>query len=50
MAGAFYGVPDDIRAKSETFLDANLLKTLHDFERVFVDSVADMSGCPTGSM
>ena len=50
VAGAFYGVPDDIRAKAETFLDAHLLKTLHDFERVFVDSVADMSGCPTGSM
>ena len=50
VAGAFYGVPDDIRAKAETFLDAHLLKTLHDFDRVFVDSVADMSGCPTGSM
>ena len=50
VAGAFYGVPDDIRAKAETFLDDHLLKTLHDFERVFVDSVADMSGCPTGSM
>ncbi|MBQ3340397.1 MAG: ADP-ribosylglycohydrolase family protein [Kiritimatiellae bacterium] len=50
VAGAYYGVPDDIRAKAETFLDDHLLKTLHDFERVFVDSVADMSGCPTGSM
>ena len=44
VAGAFYGVPDDIRAKAETFLDAHLLKTLHDFDRVFVDSVADVSG------
>ena len=35
MAGAYYGVPDDIRAKAETFLDGHLLKTLHDFERIF---------------
>ena len=35
VAGAFYGVPDDIRAKTETFLDAYLLKTLHDFELMF---------------
>ena len=35
VAGAFYGVPDDICAKAETFLDVHLLKTLHDFERVF---------------
>ncbi len=32
VAGAYYGVPDDIRAKAETFLDDPLLKTLHDFE------------------
>ena len=32
VAGAYYGVPDDIRAKAETFLDGPLLKTLHDFE------------------
>ena len=32
VAGAFYGVPGDIRAKAETFLDAHLLKTLHGFE------------------
>ena len=32
-----YGVPGDIRAKAETFLDEHLLKTLHDFERVVVD-------------
>ena len=43
VAGAFYGVPDDIRAKAETFLDAHLLKTLHDFDRVFVDSDVDAS-------
>ena len=34
MAGAYYGVPDDIRAKAETFLDGQLLKTLHDFEQM----------------
>ena len=32
VAGAYYGVPDDIRAKAETFLDGPLLKKLHDFE------------------
>ena len=37
VAGAFYGVPDDIRAKAETFLDAPLLKTLRDFEGNFLD-------------
>ena len=35
VAGAFYGVPDAICAKAETFLDEQLLKTLHDFERTF---------------
>ena len=40
VAGAYYSVPDDIRAKTETFLDAHLLKTLHDFDRMFVDSDA----------
>ena len=44
VAGAYYSVSDDIRAKVETFLDTNLLKTLHDFDRVLVDSVADVSG------
>ena len=34
VAGAFYGVPDDIRAKAETFLSQHLLDVLHDFERV----------------
>ena len=32
VAGAYYGVPEGIRTKAETFLDAPLLKTLHDFE------------------
>ena len=40
MAGAYYGVPDDIRAKAETFLDGHLLKTLLDFERIFVSDSA----------
>jgi len=31
-AGAYYGVPDDIRAKAETFLPDHLLNTLHEFE------------------
>ena len=35
VAGAYYGVPDDIRAKAETFLGGHLLKTLDDFERTF---------------
>ena len=44
VAGAFYGVPDDIRAKAETFPDGYLLKTLHDFERMFSPQVASKSG------
>ena len=36
VAGAFYGVPDDIRAKAETFLDEPLRQTLHNFEQVFL--------------
>ncbi len=32
VAGAYYGVPDDIRAQAEIFLDEPLLKALHDFE------------------
>ena len=35
VAGAFYGVPDDIRAKAETFLPSHLLETLHSFESKF---------------
>ena len=36
VAGAFYGVPDDVRAKAETFLTPHLLEVLHGFERRFV--------------
>ena len=41
-AGAFYGVPDQIRAKAETLLTPHLLEVLHGFERRFVveDSIA----------
>ena len=35
VAGAYYGVPDEIRAKAETFLDARLLEMLHAFEVKF---------------
>ena len=35
VAGAFYGVPDGIRAKSEAFLPQHLLDVLHDFERMY---------------
>ena len=35
VAGAYYGVPDDIRAKAEGFLNQHLLETLHAFEGVF---------------
>lgn len=37
VAGAYYGVPDDIREKAEVFLDSYLLETLHGFERIFVE-------------
>ena len=33
VAGAYYGVPEDIREKAETFLDAHLLEILYAFER-----------------
>ena len=36
VAGAFYGIPDDIRAKAETFLDEPLRQTLHNFEQTFL--------------
>ena len=36
VAGAYYGVPDDIREKAETFLSSDLLDTLHKFERMIV--------------
>ena len=35
VAGAFYGVPDDIHAKAETFLPQHLLEVLHDFECMY---------------
>ena len=37
VAGAYYGVPDEIRTKAETFLDEPLLKTLRDFESSDLD-------------
>jgi type I restriction enzyme M protein len=40
VAGAYYGVPNDIREKAETFLDGHLLKTLNDFERTFAQDFA----------
>ena len=40
VAGAFYGVPDDVRTKSETFLTPHLLEVLHGFERMFVQGFA----------
>ena len=33
VAGAYYGVPEDIREKAERFLDPCLHETLHAFER-----------------
>ena len=39
VAGAYYGVPDGIRAKAESFLDGRLLETLHAFERRFCAAV-----------
>ena len=36
VAGAYYGVPDEIREKAETFLSPDLLETLHKFERMLV--------------
>jgi type I restriction enzyme M protein len=35
VAEAFYGVPNDIRAKAEAFLPQHLLETLHAFEQEF---------------
>ena len=35
VAGAFYGVPDDIRTKAAAFLPPHLLETLHSFESKF---------------
>ena len=36
VAGAYYGVPADIREKAAEFLDSQLLETLHAFENMFV--------------
>ena len=38
VAGAYYGVPADIRTKAEGFLGRHLLETLHAFEKAFVMS------------
>ncbi len=38
VADAYYGVPDDIRAQAETFLDKPLLDVLHGFESRFVEA------------
>ena len=38
VAGAYYGVPDDIRAQAESFLDPFLLETLNRFEVVYSSS------------
>jgi type I restriction enzyme M protein len=35
VAGAYYGVPDEIRAKAESFLTPDLLDTLHKFDEIF---------------
>ena len=35
VAGAYYGVPADIREKAESFLDPFLVETLHKFEQKF---------------
>ena len=37
VAGAYYGVPEEIRMKAETFLDKPLLKTLYAFESSILD-------------
>lgn len=36
VAGAYYGVPADIRAKAESFLDPFLIETLNKFEKEFL--------------
>ena len=42
VAGAYYGVPDDIRAQAESFLDSFLLETLNRFEEVYSSSEKDV--------
>ena len=37
VAGAYYGVPEGIRLKAETFLDKPLLDALHGFESTILD-------------
>jgi type I restriction enzyme M protein len=37
VAGAYYGVPEEIRSKAETFLDKPLLDVLYDFENSILD-------------
>jgi type I restriction enzyme M protein len=37
VAGAYYGVPEEIRMKAETFLDKPLLDALHGFESTILD-------------
>ena len=41
VAGAYYGVPMDIRAKAETFLTPDLADTLHKCERMFAEGAVD---------
>ena len=38
VAGAYYGVPEGIRLKAETFLDKPLLDALHGFESRFAET------------
>ena len=38
VAGAYYGVPEEIRTKAETFLDEPLLDALHGFESRFAET------------
>ena len=38
VAGAYYGVPEDIRAEALTYLDSALKKILLDFEYLFIES------------
>lgn len=38
VAGAYYGIPDAIRAKAETFLDGNLRHVILRFERAFCEN------------
>ena len=44
VAGAYYGIPDDIRVQAESFLDDYLLNTLHVFENWNWDSAKTRQG------